>query len=347
MRAVQYRAFGGPIELADRDEPIPDPDGVVIHVESTGLCRSDWHGWQGHDPDIRQLPHVPGHELAGQVVAIGSSVREFAVGDRVTVPFVCGCGSCRHCLAGDAQVCPQQWQPGFSGPGSFAEFVAIPRADANLVALPDTVSLDAAASLGCRFATAYRAVTRIGQVQAGDRILVLGCGGVGLSILMIALARGAQAIAVDVSPAALELAESLGAQSIHTDGDVAEAVRERTGGGVDVSFDALGSIDTCRAGVNALRPRGRHIQVGLLPAAEVGDRATVPMHRVIGLELAILGSHGMASRDYPELIDLVAGGALDPMRLVTRILPLDQAPSALAEMSGRGHPGITLIHPFA
>ncbi|MFM8894231.1 MAG: zinc-binding dehydrogenase [Actinomycetales bacterium] len=212
--------------------------------------------------------------------------------------------------------------------------------------MPDAVSIQAAASLGCRFATAYRAVTKVGRVQAGERILVVGCGGVGLSILMIAVALGAEVMAVDVSAPALELAESLGAVAVPgVDGEANLA--DLVGDGVDVSFDAVGSIAACRMAVQSLRPRGRHVQVGLLPAAEIGDRATVPMHRVIGQELAILGSHGMAAADYPELVDLVGRGILDPMRLVTRVLSLDEVPSALADMNRAAHPGITLIEPSA
>src|SRR6266498_600289 len=111
MKAVFYEAFGQPPILTDVADPIPKPEGVVIKVEATGLCRSDWHGWMGHDPDI-VLPHVPGHELAGTIAAVGLEVRHWRVGDRVTVPFVCGCGQCGSCLAGAQQVCERQTQPG-------------------------------------------------------------------------------------------------------------------------------------------------------------------------------------------------------------------------------------------
>lgn len=362
MRAVQVASFGGPIKVVDLVDPAPSPDGVVIAVEATGLCRSDWHGWQGHDPDIATLPHVPGHEFAGTIQAAGHRVRDFAIGDRVTVPFVCGCGSCEHCMRGDAQVCPAQWQPGFSGPGSFAELVAIPRADFNLVRLPSAVSMDAAATLGCRFATAFRAVVDVGRVQSGEQVIVIGCGGVGLSIVMIATALGAAVTAVDVSSSALSLAEELGAVNavrldVSVDGvgldgagvDGAGAIRgilpDLLHAGFNASFDALGSIDTCRAGVESLRPRGRHVQVGLLPPAEIGDRATVPMHLVIGRELSILGSHGMSARDYPRMLELVAEERVDPLRLVTRWLSLDEVPGALATMGTDPHPGMTVIHP--
>ena len=350
MRAVQFESFGGSVVVTDRADPAPPRDGVVIAVESTGLCRSDWHGWQGHDSDITDLPHVPGHELAGRVAAIGPDVRTFAIGDRVTVPFVCGCGICSFCAGGDAQVCPDQWQPGFSGPGSFAELVAIPRADFNLIALPESVSMDAAAALGCRFATAYRAVAQVGAVEPGETVAVFGCGGVGLSIIMIAVARGARVVAVDIAPGALAIAESLGADAAIRSAsgfDLAGALRELLPSGADATFDALGSVDTCRTAVESLRPRGRHVQVGLLPPAEVGDRASVPMHRVIGLELSIRGSHGMSARSYPEMLSLMAQGHLDPSRLITRMLTLDEAPAALQTMASNPHPGVSVIHPFA
>src|SRR5580704_10536411 len=167
MRAILVEQFGVSPAVAD----VPDPDapdhGVVLRVAATGLCRSDWHGWQGHDPDI-VLPHVPGHELAGTVLAVGREVQGWAVGDRATAPFILSCGSCRQCAAGDGQVCSRQQQPGFTFWGSFAEQVAIPWAQRNLIRLPAAMSFDEAAGLGCRFATAYRAVRQVGRVADGE-----------------------------------------------------------------------------------------------------------------------------------------------------------------------------------
>ncbi|MBX9247142.1 alcohol dehydrogenase catalytic domain-containing protein, partial [Actinotalea ferrariae] len=199
MRAVVFEQFGGPLEVRDVPEPTCPPSGAVIRVEATGVCRSDWHGWQGHDDGIA-LPHVPGHELAGTVVEVGSEVRGWRAGDRVTVPFVCACGSCPACLDGEHQVCERQTQPGFTHHGSFAELVAVDHADVNLVRLPDGMSAVTAASLGCRFATAYRALTVHGGVRAGQWVAVHGCGGVGLSAVMIAVALGARVAALDVRP---------------------------------------------------------------------------------------------------------------------------------------------------
>ena len=209
MRAVVFEQFRGPLRVAEVPEPTPQPDGAVIEVKATGLCRSDWHGWQGHDADIRTLPHVPGHELAGLVVEVGSQVRRWRVGDRVTIPFVAGCGHCPECVAGHPQVCEQQFQPGFTAWGSFAQWVAVRYADGNLIRLPDELDFATAASLGCRMATAYRAVAQQGAMRPGEWIAIHGAGGVGLAAVAIAAALGARPIAVDIRAAPLALAQQL------------------------------------------------------------------------------------------------------------------------------------------
>ncbi|MET8830140.1 zinc-dependent alcohol dehydrogenase family protein [Streptomyces sp. NPDC004610] len=346
MRAVVVERFGVPAEVRDVAEPEPAGHGVVVRVEATGLCRSDWHGWRGHDPDIT-LPHVPGHELAGVVAAVGDRVSRWRTGDRVTVPFVCACGSCAACAAGDQQVCERQTQPGFTHWGSFAQYVALDHADVNLVAMPEGMAFGTAAALGCRFATAFRAVVRQGRVAAGEWVAVHGCGGVGLSAVMIAAAAGARVVAVDVSPGALELARRFGAVRCVDASeavDTAAVVREVTGGGAQLSLDALGSPVTCAASVNGLRRRGRHLQVGLLPS----DTGTtpVPMARAIALELEILGSHGMAAHDYPAMLELVSAGVLRPDLLVTTEIGLDAVPAALDAMGAAPGAGVTVINPW-
>ncbi|MFE4675229.1 zinc-dependent alcohol dehydrogenase family protein [Streptomyces sp. NPDC056721] len=344
MRAVVFEKFGERAEVREVPDPVPAPHGVVVRVEATGLCRSDWHGWMGHDPDIR-LPHVPGHELAGVVEAVGADVLDRRPGDRVTVPFVCACGTCASCAAGDHQVCERQTQPGFTHWGSFAEYVALDHAAVNLVDVPDELSFATAAGLGCRFATAFRAVVAQGRVAAGEWVAVHGCGGVGLSAVMIAAASGARVVAVDVSSGALDLARTFGAAHCLNASevpDVAAAVRELTGGGAHLSLDALGSPVTCAASVGGLRRRGRHVQVGLLPQDPV-----VPMGRVIGLELELLGSHGMAAHAYPRMLEMVRAGVLRPDLLVTSTITLDAAPAALEAMGAAPGAGVTIIEPWA
>jgi D-arabinose 1-dehydrogenase-like Zn-dependent alcohol dehydrogenase len=333
MRAVVFEEFGARPEIRDVPDPRPAPDGVVVAVEATGVCRSDWHSWQGHDPDVG-LPHVAGHELAGRIVSLGDRVRGWRAGQRVTVPFVCACGGCPRCAAGQQQICDRQFQPGATHWGSFAELVALDRAEANLVALPDALTSVEAAALGCRFGTAYRAVLRQGRVRAGQWVAVHGCGGAGTCAVMIAVAAGAQVVAVDVSAGALALAKRLGA-TVTVDAsevaDTAAAVREVTGGGAHVSLDCVGHPATCAASVAGLRKQGTHVQVGLMPPAQ--GIAPIPMHRVIADELRLLGSHGIQAHEYPGMLRLVQRAGLDLGRLVGRRITLDEVPAALEEMS--------------
>lgn len=346
MKAVVYEAFSAPPRLTTVPDPTPEPHGVVVRVMATGVCRSDWHGWVGHDGDI-ELPHVPGHELAGIVAAVGRDVRRWRIGDRVTVPFVGGCGACPQCHAGHQQVCDHQFQPGFTHWGSFAQYVGIHQADLNLVGLPEQLDFATAASLGCRFVTAFRAVVDQGKVSAGQWVAVHGCGGVGLSAIMIASALGAQVVAIDITADKLALARRLGALATLDATQVASvpaAVRELTGGGAHVSLDALGHPTTCCNSIASLRKRGKHIQVGLL----LGDQATpaLPMDLVIAHELEILGSHGMQAHRYDVLLAMVRQGTLAPERLIGREISLAESCAALMQMDSFQGTGVTVITRF-
>jgi len=341
-----YETFSGPISLRQVPDPSPSEQGVVIRVQASGLCLSDWHGWQGHDPDIH-VPHVPGHELAGVIEAVGSGVRHWEVGARVTLPFVCACGHCPQCLSGNHQVCDAQFQPGFTHWGSFAEYVAVDYADVNLVRLPDNMSAVTAATLGCRFATAFRAVQAQGRVSAGEWVAVHGCGGVGLSAIMIANALGANVIAVDITTAKLQMAQAIGAAEVVDASqvvDVPARVGALTGGGAHVSLDALGSPTTCFNSISCLRKRGRHVQVGLL----TGDHRhpPVPMDKIVAHELEIRGSHGIQAYRYEALFAMIAAGKLHPEKLIGKTIPLAQAPQALAQMDQFKGVGITVIDSF-
>lgn len=346
MKAILYEAFSQPPKLVSLPDPAPKPHGVVIRVMATGVCRSDWHGWVGHDADI-VLPHVPGHELAGIVEAVGNEVTRWKPGDRVTVPFVGGCGSCPECHAGHQQVCDNQFQPGFTHWGSFAEYVSIERADLNLVALPESLDFATAASLGCRFVTSFRAVIDQGKVSAGQWVAVHGCGGVGLSAIMIAVAAGANVVAVDISEPALALARKLGAVATVNARDVDDvptAVLEISGGGVHVSLDALGAIGTCVNSIHSLRKRGKHIQVGLMLGND--SMPPVPMGRVISHELEILGSHGMQAHRYGAMFEMIAAGRLKPTELVGRKITLAQSIDALMGMDRFEGVGVTVVTEF-
>ena len=344
---MYYERFGVRPTVETLPDPTPDPSGVVVAVEASGVCRSDWHGWQGHDADI-VLPHVPGHELAGTIVALGDDVRRWRTADRVTVPFVGGCGSCAVCLGGDPQVCPDQFQPGFTHWGSFAEYVAIDYADANLVALPAELDSVHAAALGCRVATAFRAVTQRGDLQSGQWLAVHGCGGVGLSAVMIGVALGAHVLAVDVDRTSLDAAAAAGVVAMldatgRTPEQLGSAVRDLTGGGVHVSIDAIGGVSSSLASLLGLRRRGRHVQVGLM----TGDAAyaAVAYDRIVAWELDVLGSHGMAAADYPDMLGMVVDGRLDVAALVQRTVSLEDAVDVLVDPDA-AVPGITVIDRF-
>jgi alcohol dehydrogenase len=346
MRALVYEEFQGPLSIQNVTDPTPKPNGVVVKVTATGLCRSDWHGWMGHDQDI-VLPHVPGHELAGEIVAVGKDVKNFKTGNRVTVPFVSGCGICGECTSGNHQVCDNQSQPGFTHWGSFAEYVALDYADTNLVVLPDGIDDITAATLGCRFITSYRAVVAQGQVKENDYVAVHGCGGVGLSAIMIAKAYGATVIAVDINDETLRLARQLGASiTINTknNSEVSAQIKEFTKGGAHISLDALGSESTCLNSINSLRKRGKHVQVGLMTGHHQNPK--IPMDKVIASELEILGSHGMQAYKYPEMLERIKTGKLYPQKLIRKTISLETAAEALPNMNSFAQKGVWVITSF-
>jgi alcohol dehydrogenase len=346
VRAVVYRAFSTPPAIEHVADPEPPDGGVVLKVMASGVCLSDWHGWQGHDPDI-VLPHVPGHELAGIVEAVGKGVGKWRPGDRVTLPFVGGCGHCPQCESGNQQVCDYQFQPGFTHWGSFAEYVAVHYADENLVHLPGEMAFSTAASLGCRFATSFRAVVDQGRVTEGESVAVYGCGGVGLSAIMIASALGARVVVVDISDDKLEFAREIGAVAgvnANAVKDVAGTVRELTDGGAHVSLDAIGNARVCFDSIDSLRKRGRHVQIGLV----TGDQRTprIPMHKVIANELEIRGSHGMQAWRYEQMLAMIEAGELAPEKLIGHTIDLEESIAALMSMGDFDTMGVTIIDRF-
>jgi len=347
MHAAIFHEFQGPIAVETVPDPTPPADGVVMKVMANGVCRSDWHAWMGHDPDIKSLPHVPGHECAGLIEAVGADVKKWKPGMRAIIPVVSGCGRCGYCLDGQHQVCPDQYQPGFTGWGAFAEYVAVPYADANLVELPETVSFEVGGSLGCRFTTAFRVVAQQGRVMPGQWVAVHACGGVGLSAIVIAEAMGANVIAIDIDDDKLALARDAGAAHILNGAkinDVSEAVRDLSDGGAHVSVDALGSPVTCRNSILSLRRQGRHIQVGLLLGGE--NNPPLPMDRVIAHELEIVGSHAMAGHTFPDMMAMVTAGRVKPEKLIKHRVDLAAGAKALENLGSFQETGVIMITEF-
>jgi alcohol dehydrogenase len=342
VRAALITEYGKPLVIEDVPDPRPPAGGVVLRVEATGICLSDWHAWIGHE-ELPALPHVPGHEMVGVVEEVGPDVRNWRPGDRVTVPFSIGCGECPSCAQGNLNTCDRGFAPGFTHWGSFAEKVAIDHADLNLVRLPEEMSSVHAAALGCRFVTSFRAVVDKGKIRPGDWLVVHGCGGVGLSAIMIGSALGAKVVAVDINEKALALAVELGAE-VTIDGRIdrpSRAVAEVTDGGAHVSIDAVGTKATANNSIRSLRKHGRHIQVGLMLGEEANP--SIPMQRVIMHELEIHGSRGMPATDYPRVLELIDSGAVDPGRLVTNTVAMAEASSVLETMADFQGVGVSVI----
>ncbi|MEP0745032.1 MAG: zinc-dependent alcohol dehydrogenase family protein [Anderseniella sp.] len=347
MKAALITEFSQPLEVTEVAEPETPADGVVIEVKACGVCRSDWHGWKGTNHVIK-LPHVPGHELAGIVVDVGPDCRHFRKGDRVTVPVILGCGQCPCCRAGNLTICDDQYVVGFNGWGAFAERVAIPLADANVLKLPDNISDEVAAALGCRTTTSFSAVVDKAAVKPGEVLAVHGCGGVGLSSIMIGAAVGATVIAVDIIDEKLELAKQVGAT--HTinaarTNDVGEAIRDLTGGGADASIEALGITDTLHNSLRCLKKLGRHVQIGQ-PLDEHANPEIPLLETVYYRQLVVMGSRGLPALRFPALFEMISSDRLNIEKLIKTRIALEDAGAALAKMDNHEDVGITLIDQF-
>jgi len=348
MKAAVLEAFREPLVIREVPDPEVPRDGAVIRTMANGICRSDWHAWAEHWPGFLKLPHVLGHEMCGVVEEVGPQARHIRPGDRVIVPFSGGEGSCPWCRTGLSNICDHPVMPGFRSWGGFAERVAVANADLNLVALPESVDFVAGAGLGCRFMTSFHGLTARARLQPGEWVVVYGCGGVGLSAVEIARAMGAGVIGVDISDEKLAKARELGAEHVVNSKEVGrpeKAVRDLTGGGAHVSVDALGIQATCSAAIKSLRKRGRHVQIGMTDNAAGGD-LLVPVDTVIAYEIDIRGSKGMPPQAFPEMLRMVASGRLDPARLVTRRVSLEEAGGVLASMGSFDTLGFAVIDRF-
>jgi Zn-dependent alcohol dehydrogenases len=353
MRAAVLQEYGEPLAVEEVPEPEPGRDEAVVAVEACGLCRSDWHAWQGHGEwanDQVPVGQVLGHEPAGEVVETGADVDTIEVGDEVVVPFSLGCGSCEHCQEGRGNVCHRGSALGFEPdvPGAFAQQVVVPAPDYNLALLPDTLSPRGAAALGCRYATAYHALVDRVKVSDGDWLAVHGCGGVGLSTVQLGNALGARVIAVDIDDDALGRAANLGAVETVSAATQSPAsqIESLTGGGADVSFDAVGISETCRNSVACLRERGIHAQVGLTTAAEKGQIA-LPTDQMTRWEISFVGCRGIPPTRLSALFELIATTDIEPGKLVTRDLALEEVSDRLAVMDEYDTAGVEVVTEFA
>ncbi len=339
MRAAIVREFNEDLSI----ETVPDPtcpeDGVVLEVAACGVCRSDYHGWTGEHPLIKS-GSLLGHEYCGTVVEAGPQAQH-KIGDRLIAPFILGCGSCPACHTGVSNTCAHQIVPGFSAPGAYAEYVAVPY-DHNLVHLPETMTPALAAGLGCRVTTAWHALTDRADVKAGEWVAVHGTGGIGLATLLLAKMLGAQVVVVDIVDEKLEHAKQHGADALVNAAkeDAAEAIRDITGGGAQVSIEALGIEPTTNASVECLAILGRHVHVGM-PAGD--GRMEINLRAIYAKQLSFFGTRGMPSWKYPSLLGMIERGEVDISPMVAREVPLSGASAELRAMHGPTSPGTAVI----
>jgi D-arabinose 1-dehydrogenase-like Zn-dependent alcohol dehydrogenase len=344
MKAMVMEEIGKPMVVKEWPEPKCTPDGAIVRVEGSGICRSDWHLWQGDWGWIGFKPRMPailGHEFAGVIEEVGKDVKTLKVGARVVVPLAQGCGVCNDCRTGHSNHCMG------AGMGGYARYGLLSHADFNYAPLPDSIDFVEASAMGCRYVTSFHGILDQGQVKADESVVVYGCGGVGLSAIQIAAALGARVIAVDLDDRKLELAKTAGASDVINGKttDPVKAVRELTGGGADVSVDALGIAATCRNAVLSLRKRGRHVQIGLTTQGEKGEVA-LPIDQIVFKEIQIIGSLAIQSFRYPAMLSMVERGLLAPRKLVTETIPIEKAFSVIDQMSKFENVGISVINQF-
>jgi D-arabinose 1-dehydrogenase-like Zn-dependent alcohol dehydrogenase len=339
-----------PLELTELPDPVPGDGEVVVQVEAEGICRTDWHVWNGDWDWVGLTPTLPlvmGHELGGTVVSVGPGVSRVRPGDRVTAPFHESCGRCGYCLIGRSNLCDDMQFLGLTHDGGYAQYAAIRNADFNCITLPDSIDSLSAAAIGCRYMTAFHAVTRQGGLTAGQWVAVHGAGGIGLSAVQIAAALGGRVIAVDLADTKLEKAKAEGAMfAVNAAAqDVVPAIKEITGGGADLAIGGIGVAALVDSALLSLRKGGRLVQVGLTSQAERGY-VGIPLDHIIESEIEIAGSVGNPHVDYPRLLALVATGVLQPARIVGQTLALEQASAVLDAMDSYETLGFSVITGF-
>lgn len=328
MKAAVFHAAHQPLSLEEVATPIPGAGELLIAVAGCGVCHTDLHYIDHGTPTFKQPPIILGHEVAGTVAGKGAGVTAFAEGDRVLVPAVLSCGYCTLCRSGRENICENSRMLGNHIDGGFAEYLVVPAKD--VYSLPDEIPLVEGAIIADAVTTPFHAVVRRGKVTPGDWVVIVGCGGVGLSLVQVAVAVGARVIAVDINDRKLDTASRFGAVAkFNPSGGkkIDKEIRALTGGGVDVAFEVVGKAATQEAALNCLRTGGKLVLVGYSP-----DPLPLNAGRVMFREIDVIGSLGCRPVDYPRAIELVRQGRVRPQELVTHRFPLDRIDAAFDQL---------------
>jgi alcohol dehydrogenase, propanol-preferring len=332
MKAAVFRGPERPLSIEEIATPEPAPGEVLVRVAGCGVCHTDLHYVDHGTPTFKKPPLVLGHEIAGTLVSPDPYGR-LEEGAPVLLPAVLTCGHCTACREGRENICEHGVMLGNNIDGGYAEYIAVPAKD--VFPLPPEIPLVEAAIIADALTTPYHAVVNRGRVRPGDRVVVIGCGGVGLNIVQIAAALGARVIAIEPAEPKRAWARRLGAEAALDPGDDARldrAVRELSAGGADIVFEAVGKPATQELAVACARTGGRIVLVGYSP-----DTMRLNTGRVMFRELMVLGSLGCRPVDYPRVIELVRQGRIAMAELVTRRFPLDDIALAFdALRSGEG-----------
>jgi 6-hydroxycyclohex-1-ene-1-carbonyl-CoA dehydrogenase len=319
MKAAVFYAPQQPLVIEDVPLPVPAPGEVLVRVAGCGVCHTDLHYVDHGTPTFKKPPLVLGHEIAGTIAGPDPTGR-LREGARVLLPAVIPCGTCRACRTGRENICESGVMLGNNVNGGYAEFVSVPAKD--VFVLPPEIPLVEGAIIADALTTPYHAVVNRGRVLPGDRVVVVGCGGVGLNVVQIAAALGARVVAVDVADGKLDWAKRFGAETtINTAADARaeRTLRDATDGGADVAFEVVGKPETQELALSALRSGGRLVLVGY----STGKMA-LNSGRVMFRELEILGSLGCRPVDYPRVIELARQGRVRVAELVTARFQLDE-----------------------
>ena len=325
MKAAIFHAGHQPLSLEEIPRPEPGPGEIVMKVAACGVCHSDLH-YIDHDvKTFKAPPLILGHEASGYVAAVGAGVRSPKEGDAILLPATYSCGACFYCRTGRENICANLKMYGNDVDGSFAEYVRAPARDT--LAIPKEIPVPDASIIADAISTPYYAVKYRAGVKAGDSVVVVGCGGMGINAVQAAAASGARVIAVDLNPQRLQIAKSLGAAATFNPGEherPAKALRELAGGGVDIALEAIGKPQTIRLAFDSLRKGGRLCILGYC-----SEEVSLPASRIMYLEMEIVGSLGCRPVDFPSLLELIRLGKIQLAPIITGRLPLEEINKAL------------------